>query len=143
MNRVTGPALLILLAVYAVAAASEIEVQGPLFVPTAYINEIGKIMDENHVLLGRIDKDGIVYDEKNRHLGFVGKDLTVTDVHYRTLVTVDESGVMTNPDGVVVGTFSDTRLSDAAGRPLLRYLEPGDKRAILGFFFFFSPGFGN
>lgn len=143
MSRVTGLVLFLLLTICALAAASEIEVQGPLFVPAAYINETGKIMDENHVLLGRIDKDGIVYDVANRHLGFVDKDLTVTDVHYKTLVTVDENGVMTNPEGIVVGAFSDTRLSDAAGRPLLRYLKPGDKRAILGFFFFFSPGFGN
>ena len=142
MGRVIGLALFFVLGISVLAAAAEIELQGPLFVPTAYINENGKIMDKNHVLLGRIDNDGIVYDTDNRHLGFVEKDLTVMDTHYRTLVTMDADGVMTNAEGVVVGAFTDTKLADAAGRPLLRYLVQGDKRAILGYFYFFSPGFG-
>ncbi len=142
MGRVIGLALFFMLGISVLAAATEIELQGPLFVPTAYINENGKILDKNHVLLGRIDNDGIVYDVDNRHLGFVEKDLTVMDTHYKTLVTMDADGVMTNAEGVVVGAFTDTKLADAAGRPLLRYLAQGDKRAILGYFYFFSPGFG-
>jgi hypothetical protein len=143
MGRVIGLALSLVLGISVLAAATEIELQGPLFVPTAYVYENGKILDKNHVLLGRIDNDGIVYDVGNRHLGFVEKDLTVMDTHYKTLVTVDADGVMTNAEGVVVGAFTETKLADTAGRPLLRYLVPGDKRAILGYFFFFSPGFGN
>lgn len=143
MRRVIGLALLLLLAVSVWAAAAEFELQGPLFVPVGYIGERGKIMDENHLLLGRIDGDGIVYDATNRHLGFIESDLTVRDIHYRTLATIDENGVMTDDRGSVIGAISDAKLTDAAGRPLVRYEAREDKRGILAFFFFFSPGFGN
>jgi hypothetical protein len=143
MRRVIGLVFCLVVGASVYAAATEIELQGPLFVPVAYISENGKIMDKSHVLLGRIDKDGIVYDVGNHHLGFVEKDLTVMDIHYKTLVTIDANGAMTNVEGVAVGAISDAKLTDAAGRALVRYEAPGDKRAILAYFFFFSPGFGN
>jgi hypothetical protein len=143
MRRVIGLALCFILGASVIAAATEIELQDRMFVPVAYINDSGKIMDKNHVLLGRIDHDGIVYDVTNRHLGFVEKDLTVKDLHFKTLVTIDAAGVMADSQGVVVGAISDAKIADAAGRAVMRYEAPGDKSAILGYFFFFSPGFSN
>jgi hypothetical protein len=144
MKRVIGIAVccLIYLATFAVAAG-DIEIQGPLFVPIAYITERGKIMDKNHVLMGRIDTKGIVYDVDNKHLGFIEKDLTVLDVHYKTMATIDENGVITDGDGIVIGAVTDTKISDSAGSPIIRYEGPRDKRAILAYFFFFSSGFPN
>lgn len=143
MKRVIGVALCLALGLSVAAAAGEIEIQGPLFVPAAYIGENGKIMDKNHVILGRMDNDGIVYDVNNRHLGFIEKDLTVRNIHYKTLATIDADGVMTDGEGVVVGAVSDAKLADAAGRAIIRYEGPQDKRGILAYFFFFSEGFGN
>jgi hypothetical protein len=142
MKRAFGIVLCLVLGFSAVAVAGDLEIQGPLFVPVAYVSEHGKIMDKNHVILGRIDKDGIVYDISNKHLGFVDKDLTVLDIHYKTVVTVDADGAMTGGDGAVLGAVSDTKLADAAGRAVLRYENPPDRRAILAYFFFFSDGFG-
>jgi hypothetical protein len=144
MKRVIWIAVcsVILLAAVAVAAG-DIEIQGPLFVPIAYITQHGKIMDKNHVLMGRIDTKGIVYDLDNRHLGFIEKDLTVLDVHYKTMATIDEDGVITDGGGTVIGAITDTKLSDAEGRPIIRYEGPQDKRAILAYFFFFSGGSPN
>ena len=143
MRRIIGLALCLVIGASVLAAAAEVELQGPMFLPVAYINERGKIMDKNHVLLGRIDKDGIVYDTNNQHLGFVGKDLAVLDVHHKTLVTIDENGVMMDAAGTVIGAISDAKLTDASGKAFMRYEAPGDKRGILAYFFFFSPGFGN
>jgi len=142
MKRVVGIALCLVLGFSAVVVAGDLAIQGPLFVPVAYISEYGKIMDKNHVILGRIDKDGIVYDVNNRHLGFIEKDLTVRDIHYKTVAVVDTDGAMTDGEGVVLGAVSDTKVADAAGRPVLRYEGPQDKRGILAYFFFFSGGFG-
>ncbi len=125
------------------AIAAEIELQGPLFMPVAYITDRGKIMDKNHILIGRIDTEGIVYDVENRHQGFVEKDLTVRDVHYKTVATIDTTGVVSNGEGVVIGTVSETKISDARGQALIRYELPQDKRAILAYFVFFSGGFPN
>lgn len=143
MKRSIGFALCLVLGISVAAAAASLEIQGPLFVPVAYVSELGKIMDNNHVVIGRIDTNGIVYDVDNNHLGFVERDLTVRDIHYKTLVTVGAKGVMTDGSGVVVGAITDAKLTDAAGRPILRYEWGNDKRGILAYFFFFSPGFGN
>jgi len=143
MRRIIGLALCLVIGASTLAVAAEVELLGPMFLPVAYINEHGKIMDKNHVILGRIDKDGIVYDTTNQHLGFIGKDLTVLDIHHKTLVTIDENGVMTDAAGTVIGTISDAKITDAAGKAFIRYEVPDDKRGILGYFFFFSPGFGN
>ncbi len=143
MKRIIGVALCLALGGSLAVAAADLEIQGPLFVPVAYISEPGKIMDKNHVVLGRIDNDGIVYDLYNHHLGFVEKDLTVRDIHYKTLATVGADGVMADGAGVVVGALSNAKLTDAAGRAIIRYEWPEDKRRILAYFFFFSPGFGN
>ncbi len=142
MKRAAGIALccIICLAAFA-AAAGDIEIRGPLFVPVAYITERGKIMDENHVLIGRIDKEGIVYDVGNKHLGFIEEDLTVLDTHYKTVASVDPSGILTDGSGLAVGSISETRISDAQGQPVIRYEGAQDKRAILAYFFFFSGGF--
>jgi len=143
MKRVFGAALCLVLGLTVSAAAVEKKIQGPLFVPVAYLSESGKIMDENHVVLGRIDNDGIVYDVNNKHLGFIEKDLTVRDIHYKTLAVIDADGVMTDGQGTVLGAVSDTKVTDAAGRVILRYEGPEEKEAILAYFFFFSEGFGN
>jgi hypothetical protein len=143
MKRVIGVALCLIVGLSVAAAAVDLKIQGPLFVPVAYISEHGKIMDENHVILGRIDNAGIVYDVNNRHLGFIEKDLTVLNIHYKTLATIDADGVMTDGQGVVIGAVSDTKVANAAGRPIIRYEGPEDKRGILAYFFFFSEGFGD
>jgi hypothetical protein len=144
MKRLIGTAVCCIICLTSLAAAAgDIEIRGPLFLPIAFITERGKIMDENHVLLGRIDKEGIVYDVDNKHLGFIEEDLTVRDVHYKTVATIDGNGAVTDGNGVVVGAVTDTKISDAEGRPIIRYEGPQDKRAILAYLFFFLGGFPN
>ncbi len=144
MKRVIGIALCAIVCLtYVAVAAGDLEIQGPLFVPIAYVTDRGKIMDKNHVLLGRIDKDGIVYDVGGKHIGFVEKDLTVLDIHYKTVATIDANGVVADANGAVVGAVTDTKISDAGGRAIVRYEGPQDRRAVLACFFFFLGGFPN
>jgi hypothetical protein len=142
MKRIVGALFcLIVLAGTLSAAAAENEITGALFVPIAYLNERGKILDANHVTLGRIDKDGIVYDVTNKHLGFIASDLTVRDVHYDVLAAVGEDGAMTDSNEVLIGRISDIKVTDTEGRPLARWEGTIDKRGVLAYLFFFAGAF--
>ena len=141
MKKVIGLFSLIVILGSALAFAVEFQIQDALFVPVAYVNDQGKILDANHILLGRIDKDGIVYDVTNKNLGFVGPDLTVRDVHHKVLAAVDESGAMTDATGGAAGTVSSAKVTDGAGRVVARYEGPVDRRQLLAYLFFFSKTF--
>ena len=124
------------------ARAADSEITGSLFVPIAYLDGHGKIMDANHVVIGRIDKNGTVYDVANQHLGFVASDLTVRDVHRHVLAVIGSDGTMTDGAGAVVGTISDVKVTDGAGRSVARWEGSIDKRAVLAYVFFFSDALG-
>ncbi len=141
MKKVFGIFSLIFIFGCSLASAVEFQIQDALFVPVAYVNDVGKILDANHVLLGRIDKDGIVYDVTNKNLGFVGPDMTVRDVHHKVLVAVDENGAMTDATGAAAGTISSAKMTDGAGKVVARYEGPVDKREVLAYLFFFSKTF--
>jgi hypothetical protein len=141
MKKVIGIFSLIVIFGCALASAAEFQIQDALFVPVAYVNDQGKILDANHVLLGRIDKDGIVYDVTNKNLGFVGSDLTVRDVHHKVLAAVDQGGAITDVGGGAAGFISSAKVTDGAGKVVARYEGPVDKRQVLAYLFFFSKSF--
>jgi hypothetical protein len=142
MKRIIGAlSCLILLAGAVAALSAENEITGPLFVPIAYLTERGKILDANHVALGRIDKDGIVYDVTNKHLGFVTPDLTVRDIHHDVLAVVGEDGTMTDSAGEPIGRVTDVKVADGAGRPVAHWEGTIDKRGVLAYLFFFAGTF--
>jgi hypothetical protein len=71
----------------------------------------------------------------------IGDEAIVRDVHYGLLVDVDEEGVMTGPEGEVIGHVTETRVTDADGRVIFRLKGPMQRRGLIVYLIFFSGKF--
>ena len=126
------------------AVADELVVSDNLFVPRAIVASDMKIMDSTRWVMGTIDMKGFVFDAENNNIGMIkmiGDEAIVRDVHYVILADVDEDGKMTGPDGEVMGHVTDTRVTDADGRVLLRLKGPMQRRGLIVYLIFFSEKF--
>ena len=124
--------------------ADELVVSDNLFVPRAVVDSDMKIMDSTRWIMGTIDMKGYVFDAENNNIGMIkmiGEEAIVRDVHYVLLADVDEDGRMTGPDGEVMGYITDTRITDADGRVLLRLKGLMQRRGLIVYLIFFSGKF--
>ena len=126
------------------ALADELTISDPLFVPRAIIDSDVKIMDSTRWILGTIDMKGFVFNAEGTNIGMVkmiGDEAIVRDVHYGLLADVDEEGVMTGPEGEIVGYVTATRITDADGRVIFRLKGPMQRRGLVVYLIFFSGKF--
>ena len=126
------------------ALSDELMVSDNLFVPKAIVDSDMKIMDSSRWIIGTIDMKGFVFDAKNKNIGMIkmiGDEAIVRDVHYELLADVDEEGVMTGPEGEVIGYVTETRVTDAYGRVLFRLKGPMHRRGLVVYLIFFSGKF--
>jgi len=133
--------VLILISIAGAAVAEEMIIADLLFLPQAYVDDDGTIMDANRWIYGRINTEGTILDNTGSHIGFITSTGDIKDVHFTILANIDENGVVTDPEGNVLAHITETAVTDGAGRRLLMldgaYHQPG----LLAYLFFFSDTF--
>ena len=132
---------LILISIAGVAVAEEMVVADLLFIPQAYVDDDGTVMDANRWIYGRINNEGTILDNTGSHIGFITSTGNIKDVHFTILASIDENGVVTDPEGNVLAHITENTVTDGAGRRLLKLEGAFHQPGLLAYLFFFSDTF--
>lgn len=133
--------IVLLAAVTGVAVAEEMVIADLLFIPKAYVDDDGTVMDANRWIYGRINSEGTILDNTGGHIGFITSTGDIKDVHFTVLANIDENGVVTDPEGNVLAHITETAVTDGAGRRLLKLDGAFHRPGLLAYLFFFSDTF--
>jgi len=133
--------VLLLLSITGSAVAEEMVIADLLFLPRAYVDDDGTIMDANRWIYGRINSEGTILDNTGGHIGFITSTGDIKDVHFNILASIDENGVVTDPEGNVLAHITETTVTDGAGRRLVKLDGGFHQPGLLAYLFFFSDTF--
>ena len=131
----------LLTSVAGIAVAEEMVIADLLFIPQAYVDDDGTVMDANRWIYGRINSEGTILDNTGGHIGFITSTGDIKDVHFTILANIDEKGVVTDPEGTVLAHITETSVTDGAGRRLLKLDGAFHQPGLLAYLFFFSDTF--
>ncbi|MBN1882844.1 MAG: DUF3659 domain-containing protein [Deltaproteobacteria bacterium] len=124
-----------------IAVAEEMLIADPLFIPRAYVDDDGTVMDANRWIYGKVNSEGTILDNTGNHIGFITSTGDIKDVHFTILASIDENGVVTDPEGNVLAHITEATVTDGAGRRLFKLDGAFHQPGLLSYLFFFSDTF--